>query len=191
MKRNIHHEITQQIITAIENGTDTWRMPWHHTELGRPENARTGARYRGINAISLWTHVADKGYSSNHWASYKQFQQLGAQVRKGERGGPIIFYAAIEDEDDASGENARVILRHSCVFNSMQVDGWIPPAPDVPAADATDTDRLAHVDDFIAATHATILHDYNRASFLGVVWRIPCACVNTRASLRPLAISIE
>ena len=28
-KRDVYARVTDQIVTAIENGVGTWRMPWH------------------------------------------------------------------------------------------------------------------------------------------------------------------
>ena len=72
----------------------TSALPWQRSGMSsiQPRNALTKNAYRGINIVSLW--VAAEVYSYPHalWASYKQWQELGAQVRKGERSSLVVFY---------------------------------------------------------------------------------------------------
>jgi antirestriction protein ArdC len=54
--RDHYAEITEQIIAALEAGTPPWRQPWDSAKAGgpsMPQNAITGARYRGINVLTL------------------------------------------------------------------------------------------------------------------------------------------
>lgn len=54
--RDHYAEITNQIIAALEAGTPPWRRPWDPNKSGgpmMPQNAVTGARYRGINVLAL------------------------------------------------------------------------------------------------------------------------------------------
>ena len=50
-----------------------------------PVNAATGKPYRGINTVVLWATAQAEGYPSAVWATYRQWAELGAQVRKGEQ----------------------------------------------------------------------------------------------------------
>jgi len=49
---DVHARVTAAIISAIEAGTGTWRMPWHHSgaDVTRPTNVASGKPYRGINS---------------------------------------------------------------------------------------------------------------------------------------------
>jgi antirestriction protein ArdC len=68
-KRDIHGEITQQIIAAIEVGAGNFQMPWHQAGKGlsRPVNALSGKAYRGINILSLWVSAQLGYYSRGIW----------------------------------------------------------------------------------------------------------------------------
>ncbi len=57
-------------------------MPWHALST-IPTNANTGLRYSGINVLTLWAIAANTGYSTQLWATYRQWQEMGAQVRPG------------------------------------------------------------------------------------------------------------
>lgn len=48
---DIYAEITEQVMTALEQGTAPWRKPW--TTAGPPRNAITNRPYRGINPFLL------------------------------------------------------------------------------------------------------------------------------------------
>ena len=80
-KRDLYAEVTAKLIAQIERNPGDPRMPWRRTAgapLWMPANALTENYYRGINVLTLWATAEEKGYSSNIWATYKQYQELGA-----------------------------------------------------------------------------------------------------------------
>jgi antirestriction protein ArdC len=83
----------------------------------------SGKPYRGVNPLLL--HLA--GFNSKWWATYRQWQGLGGQVRKGERGTRIIFWSPISrTSTNAAGEEVEKtfpLLREYVVFNDRQCDG--------------------------------------------------------------------
>ncbi len=106
-----------------------------------------------------------KRYISGYWASYRQWQTLGAQVRKGERGSLIVFYKKLEQNQFAlDGEDAdhpRYVARASYVFNSEQVDGWQLPLPK-PWSDVAINEQVAA---FVEATGADVRHGTHAARY--------------------------
>jgi antirestriction protein ArdC len=136
-KKDIFQRITDQIVNAIEAGAGSYRMPWKTS--GRfpmsPINADSRRPYRGINVLVLWGTAQEKGYTSGTWATYKQWQELGAQVRKGEKSANVVFWKFFDrdgESEDHSGENetsARRIptARDYFVFNAELVDGSAAP----------------------------------------------------------------
>src|SRR4030088_2569866 len=92
-KRDVYATVTAQIINAIEQGVGNWRMPWHTS--GRfafsPINVASKKAYRGINTLCLWAAAQSKGYESGEWATYQQWQDKDAQVRKGEKAPTGVF----------------------------------------------------------------------------------------------------
>jgi len=152
---DVYRTITDKILLAMETGVDPFAMPWHGVagRISRPKNADTGAFYRGINVVALWAEAAIKDYGSNVWASYRQWQNLGAQVRKGQHGAVIVFYKEIEDEDvEEESNRPRLIARASRVFNADQVEGWQRPKIEIPSR----VEVLAQVDAFVTATKADV-----------------------------------
>jgi antirestriction protein ArdC len=131
-RNDIYQTITDHIIAAIEAGAGDWKMPWHVKDGGTstPINAVTNRPYRGVNVIMLWTIAHSAGYSSPIWGTCKQWAEIGAQVRKGEKAAPIVFWKQLQDEraeeqDDDETQRARFIAKGFHVFNADQVDGLL------------------------------------------------------------------
>lgn len=167
-KRDLYADITQKLVAAIEADPGKPQMPWRRNPgapLWVPVNALTNNRYRGINVVSLWVDAEEKQFSSNIWATYKQWQELGAQVRGGEKSSLIVKYGEYEVEPadgETQDDGRRLYLRGYAVFNACQVDGFVlpdlpPPLPPV--------ERIAIAEQFIAATKAVIQYGGDRAFY--------------------------
>jgi antirestriction protein ArdC len=160
-RSDLYTEVTDIIVKSLEEGqaSGKWEMPWHSFSV-MPQNAVTKKQYRGVNVPLLWICQQQRGYASGHWATYKQWQETGAQVRKGEKGAPIVFWKKIDIEPQAEGdeEESRMFARYSTVFNAAQVDGFTLQEVTKPDTVARQQSCL----DFVAATGATIEHgDFN------------------------------
>ncbi|MFO0203344.1 MAG: ArdC-like ssDNA-binding domain-containing protein [Alphaproteobacteria bacterium] len=104
-RRDIALEITTKILTELERGVMPCRKPWDgaRTGLALPRRA-TGENYRGVNVIMLWSAAVAKGYASPYWITLRQANQLGAHVRKGERGEIVVYYGqAKKTRDEGAG----------------------------------------------------------------------------------------
>ncbi len=123
-------DIVDRLIIEIESGAQQWRMPWN-TATGLPHNAVTGNAYRGANILALWLEAITSGYTSSGWATYKQWQSIDAQVRKGETGTRLIRWvekkrnddtadASTTNDDDQTG--TRLVPVAFSVFNLAQCD---------------------------------------------------------------------
>ena len=90
---NIYARITDEIVRAIEAGVESHVMPWHgRADGGMPTNVVRKKYYQGINVLMLWCMGMRRGYVSPVWGTYIQWQSLGAQVKKNERGASVVFY---------------------------------------------------------------------------------------------------
>ena len=135
-------------------------MPWHASgaAITRPKNISTGNAYRGVNTIALWAAAATGGYAEGLWGTYRQWQDRGAQVRKGEKSSLIIFYKEFERDDEEREDgltnfDRRFMVKASRVFNVEQVDGYEREEIDV---SADPIDPIAAADAFIQGTGATV-----------------------------------
>lgn len=170
-KQDVYELVTSQIVNAIEQGVGNWRMPWHTS--GRfafsPINAVTHKPYRGVNVLALWAAAQSKGYERGEWATYQQWQERGAQVRKGEKSASVAFWkfaneSAESQDGEAEEQNSRsrlVFCRLYSVFNAAQVDGYKPKAD----VEAPIEERIESADAFFSGLTARVIHQGNRAFY--------------------------
>ncbi len=166
-RRDLYAEITAKLVAAIEANPGEPQMPWRrsHAPLSRPTNAHSGKPYRGINIVLLWVAAEEHNFSSNLWATYKQYGELGAQVRKGEKSSLIVKYGEYTVEPDTENEDddgRRLYLKSFHVFNAGQVDGYVLPEP---PPSLGPVERIEKAEAFIAATGARIVYGGDRAFY--------------------------
>src|SRR5439155_23325873 len=91
-RRDFRQEVTDSIVKMLENGVALWQKPWEPGALELPHNPTTERGYRGGNALHLIAVGVHRGYNDPRWMSYKQAQEQGWQVRKGEKGTQIEYW---------------------------------------------------------------------------------------------------
>lgn len=128
MASKVYDIVTDRVLSLLERGTVPWRRPWAGGDLA-PQNLLSRRPYRGINPFLL----ACTGYASPYWLTYKQAQQRGGHVRKGEKSTPVIFWKPwrTERRDPETGDRETVqipVLRYYSLFNVEQCDGIDAPA---------------------------------------------------------------
>jgi antirestriction protein ArdC len=162
---DVHQAVTDQIVALIEAGTDDVRLPWLRSGMSSilPRNAATRQAYNGINILTLWAACETRGFDVSLWGTYRQWQSLDAQVRKGEKASLVVFYKQLEVEPEADDDNGlRHVAKASWVFNVSQVDGYtaLPDLEPLPPVE-----RNARAEAFLAATKATIRCGGDRAYY--------------------------
>ena len=117
--------VTDRILALMDNGQVPWRKPWSSLAAGGPRNL-DGRPYRGVN---IWT-LAGQDYADPRWLTYRRAHAMGAQVRRGERSSPVVYWRWPERPKDGEGEVTGVtqprrfaLLLYYNVFNVAQVDG--------------------------------------------------------------------
>ncbi|MEQ9230594.1 MAG: zincin-like metallopeptidase domain-containing protein [Cyclobacteriaceae bacterium] len=170
IKPDHHQEITNNIIELLDRvNLNDYQPPFANlAALGIPENPITKNQYQGINILSLWFNQKSKSLPSNKWASFKQWQQIGASVKKGEKGSRIIFYKTlIKDDERETGEAKEVkipMLRQYVVFNAAQVEGFDDDQQNkIPEKD--NVERLSLIDEFCQNTGADIRSESSEAFY--------------------------
>lgn len=176
---DLHQTITDRIISALETAkASDWKCPWHRTGGGLPQNAKTGKPYRGINVLSLWCADQSAGYGDSRWATYKQWSELGAQVRKGERSSIVVFYKDYEATSEDGEAERRMVAKASFAFNAAQVDG----APAAEAIPSGGFEPHAQAEQVIRDTGARIDHGGATACYIPSADRIQMPDRNRFAS---------
>ncbi|SSC70167.1 unnamed protein product [Ciceribacter sp. T2.26MG-112.2] len=106
--------------------------------------------------------------------------ELGAHVRKGEKGSMVVYASTIsrtEDEEDGGEEVKQIpFLKSYTVFNVEQIEGlpehyYLKPEPVTEPLE-----RIAHGDAFFAATRADIRHGGGQAYYSGASDHVPMPC---------------
>jgi len=171
-KGDVYTRITNRIITDLEQGVRPWFKPWNAENaagrITRPLR-HNGTPYKGINAFMLWADAVTKGFASPIWMTYRQAQEVGGQVRKGETGSLVVYADRIKHTEttDAGDEVEREIpfMKGYSVFNCEQIDG-LPAQYRATAAPVLDpVARIERAERFFAATGADIRHGGDRAFY--------------------------
>jgi antirestriction protein ArdC len=122
-QKDVYAIINERIIEELSNGTVPWQKPW--SDGGLPQNLITKRHYRGINIMLL----ALGGYEHNLFLTFRQVNQIGGKVRKGEKGHLITYWNSVEDtmQQQASGDSPerskkRLVLRYYYVYNILQCE---------------------------------------------------------------------
>lgn len=180
MKADVYERVTAQIVAELEKGERPWFKPWNAEHaagrITRPLRAN-GIPYRGINVVMLWGSAVEQGFSAPLWLTYKQAQELGGQVRKGEKGSLVVYANTITrtETDEATGEEQErdiPFMKGYTVFNAEQVDG-LPAHFYALAAPALDpVARIARAETFFAATGADVRHGGNQAYYTAAADRV-------------------
>ena len=150
--------ITEQVITLMQENNSNWIKSWHDDKsLALPINAVTKNHYQGINILRLWLTCKE----TSQWATYRQWQESGKQVKKGEKGTTILRYIQIE-KDIKNGEfDVIPIMKVFSVFNADQLEEYAP----VETHGKGETFSHTQADQFIANTKADIRFDEKRAYY--------------------------
>lgn len=118
MSKSVYEMVTDRIIEELEQGYIPWHRPW------------TGVQSDAYNIVSkrpysLLNQMLLKYAGS--YGTFKQWQELGGHIRKGEHSEIVVFWKIqpIEEikEDGTKTIKQIPLLRYYNVFHISQVDG--------------------------------------------------------------------
>ena len=119
---NVYEIVTSRIIKQLEAGVIPWKKPWSGGESAF--NRISKKPYSVLNCMLL-SH-------SGEYATYKQWQSLGGQVRKGAESEMVVYWNWVPVKNAEQKEDKEVlmkpVLRYYNVFHISQVDG-VEPLP--------------------------------------------------------------
>ena len=165
----VYQEVTDSIIKQLEQGATPWIKPWK-TDSTADKNFLSQKPYQGVNRLILGLSSMVNAFDCPVWASFKQWQSIGANVRKGEKGTKIVFYSPVTKENKATGESESYnLLKAYYVFNASQVDGVTIQAPTV---DAKPFNAIEAAELRIKLTGAVITHGGDSAFYAPSVDKI-------------------
>ena len=171
-KRDLYSEVTARILAELEQGAAPWIKPWSATPgMNHPHNAATSRPYSGCNVVLLWMAMQRAGWAVPRFLTFKQAQEIGGSVRKGEHGTKVYFVKKLivkhrnSEEEDAT--RSIPMMKEYTVFNVSQCEG-LPERVLNPTAKAPRNkdirDPLA--DEFLTATQADIREGQGQAYYI-------------------------
>ena len=163
-KPNLYDEVTTRIIAELEAGRVPWVQPWGTPDakagIALPKNAHTGQNYSGINILILWHYVVRAGFTTQTWLTFRQAQEMGGHVMKGERGitachaDTFIPKAERERAEKDGNDPERVsFLKWFTLFNVEQCEG-LPKDVYAGASPLPEAEIIPHAERVIKATDA-------------------------------------
>ena len=150
---DIYKEVTDRIIAQMENGIIPWQKPW----------------VAGGNAVAI-SHTTGKAYSllnqmmlgrPGEYVTFKQCQQEGGRVRKGEKASMVVFWKWVETEDEETHEKKEVpFLRYYNVFHISQCEG-LTAKHDQPLPGTADPNETAEafIADYLLRSGVKLTHE--------------------------------
>jgi antirestriction protein ArdC len=137
--KDAKEKVLSSLLEKIKEGKTPWRKPFkegsNFAGADLPRNPASKHIYNGINAMVLRLNQQLSGYEDPRWMTYKQAQDLGGNVRKGEKGVPILipFKQVRKEKDSATGQEivtgSFIRFGTGTVFNVSQIDGISLPTP--------------------------------------------------------------
>ena len=115
----------------------------------------------------------EREYTSGFWGTYRQWQVLGAQVRRGEKATEVVLWKPIERDrkqitmqDEGSDtvdqlDRGGLVARGFSVFNAAQVDGFEP----LEIPQLTEQQRITSADSFFQSIPAEVRHGGKQACY--------------------------
>lgn len=123
---NIYQMVTDRIIAEMEKGIIPWQKPWNGGACCISH--MTGKPYSWLNQLMLGGKVGE-------WLTFKQCKAEGGNVKRGEKGCPVVFWSfndkKVKDVDADGNEIIRIIaghpfLKYYTVFHIDQCEGIKP-----------------------------------------------------------------
>lgn len=114
MSKSVYEMVTDRIIKQLENGIIPWEKPW------------TGVRNGAYNRVSKRSYSLLNQMLLKHdgeYATFKQWQNLGGHVRRGEKSEIIVFWKVLlieEIQEDGTKTVKQIpLLKYINVFHIL------------------------------------------------------------------------
>ena len=154
---DIYAVITDRMIQEMEAGIIPWRKPW--MAAGSAISHTTGKPYSLLNQMLLGR--------PGEWLTFKQVQQEGGYVRKGEKARFVVFWKFVTMKDEDTDEEKEVpFLKYYNVFHIDQCEG-IPAKHTAENAHPAQADETAEaiITEYVKREGVTLEHREGDAAF--------------------------
>jgi len=167
---DIYKEVTDRIIALMENGIIPWRKPW--IASNQAVSHVTGKAYSLLNQMMLGR--------AGEYVTFKQCQQEGGRVKKGEKASMVVFWKWVETEDEETHEKKEVpFLRYYNVFHIDQCEGLKARyAETLPATADPNENAEVFINDYLFRSGVKLTHESgDRAYYQPVFDRVVLPCM--------------
>ena len=156
---DIYSEVTNRIMEQMEQGIIPWQKPW--VACSKAISRTTGKPYSLLNQMLLGR--------PGEYLTFKQCQEAGGKVKKGEKSQMVVFWKWIETEDEETGEKKEVpFLRYYNVFHIDQCEGITAKHPietAFPEGAAADEAAQAIIADYLKRENIKLQHQEGDRAF--------------------------
>ena len=156
---DIYSEVTNRIMEQMEQGIIPWQKPW--VACGKAISRTTGKPYSLLNQMLLG--------KAGEYLTFKQVQDEGGKVKKGEKSQMVVFWKWIETEDEETHEKKEVpFLRYYNVFHIDQCEGIAAKhtaETAFPDGAAADDAAQAIIADYLAREKVRLSHQEGDRAF--------------------------
>ena len=156
---DVYQEITNRIIAELEKGIIPWEKPW--VSNGSAISRTTGRPYSLLNQMLLGR--------PGEYLTFKQCQEAGGKIKKGEKASMVVFWKWIEQEDKETGEKKDIpFLRYYNVFHIDQCEGIAAKHQiDAPRPSGAEANEAAQqiVDGYVERSGITLKHEEGDRAF--------------------------
>ena len=124
-------ELADKIIAQMKAGIGRWEMPWHQG-IVEAVNVLTGRVYTGYNATVLWQAGMARNYTSNKWATLKQWRKFKGMVRRGAKGVALLKpLIRTQRYKDGTSKDIVYAYKRYHVFNYAEINNVNFEHPDL------------------------------------------------------------
>ena len=155
---DIYQEITNRMIKEMEAGIIPWKKPWMASGAAAISHT-TGKAYSLLNQMLLG--------KAGEYLTFKQIQQEGGFVRKGEKAHMVVFWKWIDKEDEETHEIKQIpFLKYYNVFHIDQCEGIRAKYPQGnPSPANPDQTAEAIIAEYVKREGVTLEHREGDAAF--------------------------
>ena len=154
---DIYGEITNRIMDQLNQGIIPWQKPW--IASGAAISHTTGKPYSLLNQMLLGR--------AGEYVTYKQAQQEGGWIRKGEKASIVVFWKWMTVKDEDTDEEKEIpLLRYYNVFHISQCEN-ITAKHSKPLPNSVEPNAAAQtiIDDYLTRESVTLEHQQGDRAF--------------------------
>jgi antirestriction protein ArdC len=183
---DVYTRVTNRIVEQLEQGVRPWHKPWNAEHaagrITRPLRCN-GLPYQGINILMLWDSADTQGFACPIWLTFKQAQELGGSVRRGEKSSPVVYASSYKKEcqksDKDTEEQEIFFLKQYAVFNVEQCQGLPGHYYQLKKKPDDSLEPIRQAAEFFENTKADIRIGGNRACYVATEDHIRMPHINT------------